>query len=170
MIHNINISMIIKKSTFLKKLRYRRKHWDSTIDTIIANNLENEKISQKWYLKDIIAHITWYEKELLFALEHKSIVESEFWNMKVDERNNVIFTKTQENTLSDILTDSTKVFNNLIAKVEDLTHEDLNSENFVERKEGTRITHDFIGGISFWHYEDHEDALIDRFDLEYGCK
>ena len=47
--------------------------------------------------------------------------------------------------------------------------EDLNSDTYIKRKEGTRITHDFIGGITFWHYEDHEDALIDLFDLEYGC-
>ncbi len=160
--------MRIKRTTLLKKMIYKRKHWDFTIDSIFAKQQENGPISQKWYLKDVIAHITWYEKELLDVLEKKSMAESEFWNMGIEERNDMIFNNTQNQTLNDLLIESKKTFDDLVGKIQTISDEDLNSDTYIKRKEGARITHDFIGGITFWHYEDHEDALIDLFDLEYG--
>ena len=160
--------MKIKKTTLLKKLRYRRKQWDATIGRIVKDDLEEEMITNEWSVKDVINHITWYEKELLVALENRSIVESEFWTTPVDDRNEMIFNKTQDKTLHQVLEISKTVFDDLINKIEKMSDEELNSEDFIKRKSAKRITHDFIGGISFWHYEDHEDALIDHFDLEYG--
>ncbi|MCG3253714.1 MAG: hypothetical protein KAX09_07680 [Candidatus Heimdallarchaeota archaeon] len=158
----------MKKKTLLKKMRYRRKHWDSTVDTIINKGLEGERVSDKWFVKDSIAHIAWYEKELLDALEKKSIVESEFWNMSVKNRNEMIFDKTQERTFDEILKESISTFNALTTKIESMSNEELNSDVYIKRKSDTRITWDFIGGITFWHYEDHEDLFIELFDLEYG--
>lgn len=159
--------MKMKKKTLLKKLRYRRKHWDSIVDVIIKKGLEKEKISEKWYVKDAIAHITWYEKELIEALENKSIAESVFWNMSVEDRNDMIFDKTQDKTLDEILNESKSIFDALIIKIEMMSNEELNSDVYIKRKSGTRVTWDFIGGITFWHYENHEDLFIERFDLEY---
>jgi hypothetical protein len=62
---------------------------------------------------------------------------------------------------------SKDIFNSLILSIEEMSDEELNSDDFIQRKE-KRITWDFIGGNNFWHYEDHEDALIERFDLDYG--
>ncbi len=159
--------MKIKKTTLLKKLRYRRKHWDSTIDRIIKDGLEEEMITAKWSVKDVINHITWYEKELVDALENRSIVDSKFWNMPVEERNEMIFNKAHDKPLHAVVEMSEMVFNDLITKIEEMNDEELNSDDYIKRKSDKRITHDFIGGISFWHYEDHEDVLIDYFNLEY---
>ncbi len=160
--------MNIKTKTFLNKMIFRRKHWDSLIDTIINKGLDKEKISDKWYFKDVLCHITWYDKELLKALESKSIAESKFWNMSISERNEMIFNETQEITLDEILKESKSVFNNLVNKIKELSDDDLNSDDYIKRKSDKRIIWDFIGGNNLWHYEDHEDALIERFDLDYG--
>ncbi len=154
--------------TFLKKMKYKRKHWDSLINTIIKKRLDKEKISEKWYFKDVICHITWYDIEVLKALETKSIVESKFWNASISERNEMIFNDTQEITLDKILKESKRVFKDLINKIEDLSDEDLNSDEYIKRKSDKRITWDFVGANDFWHFEDHEDVLIERFDLDYG--
>ena len=151
----------------LKKIRYNRKKWNALIEKIIEKGLSKERISHKWFVKDVIAHITWYEKELLEALEDRSIAESEFWNMSVEDRNEMIFNKTQERTFNEILKESKSAFDDLITKIEAMSNEELNSDVFIKRKSDTRITWDFIGGITFWHYEDHEDLFIERFDLEY---
>ncbi len=149
-------------------MRYRRKHWDATVDAIIEKGLAEERISDKWFVKDSIAHISWYEKELLDALEKKSIVDSEFWNMSVEDRNEMIFNKTQDRTFDELLKKSKSTFEDLITKTESMSNEELNSDVYIKRKSDTRITWDFIGGITFWHYEDHEDLFIELFDLDYG--
>ncbi|MFW9921193.1 MAG: DinB family protein [Candidatus Thorarchaeota archaeon] len=160
-------SMRIKRNTLLKKMKHLRKRWDSTIGSIIEKGLESEPISQKWYLKDVIAHITWYDRELLNALEAKSIVDSSFWNMDVEARNEMIFKNTQDRTIEELLQESKEIFEGLLKAIELIGEDDLNSEVYIKRKEGTRVTHDFIGGITFWHYEEHEDILVDLFDLDY---
>ncbi len=154
--------------TFLKKMQYRRKHWDSLINTIIKKGLDKEKISEKWYFKDVICHITWYDKEILKALETRSIAESKFWNVSISDRNDMIFNDTQEITLDEILKESKSIFDDLVNRIEELCDEDLNSDDYIKRKSDKRITWDFIGANNFWHFEDHEDALIERFDLDYG--
>ncbi|MHA2024964.1 MAG: hypothetical protein ACW98U_03590 [Candidatus Thorarchaeota archaeon] len=150
-------------------MKFNRQLWDSTIESIFAKNVENEPISEKWFLKDVIAHLSWYEKELIDALEKRSIVESDFWNMDVEARNEMIFVNTQVLTLSELLEDSKNSFDKLVNKIQTISDDDLNSEIYIKRKEGTRITHDYIGGITFWHYEEHHDKLIDLFDLDYEC-
>lgn len=160
--------MNITTKTFLKKMKFRRKHWDSLIDAIIEKGLDRKRISDKWYFKDVICHITWYDKEILKALETKSIAESQFWNASISERNEMIFNDTQELTLDEILKESKNVFNHLVNKIEELSNDDLNADDYIKRKSDKRITWDFIGAITFWHYEDHEDALIELFNLDYG--
>ena len=118
-------------------------------------------------MKDVVAHITWYEKELLDGLQKKSIAESKFWNTDVETRNAMIFEETQDRTLEELLAESRNVFERLLKEIETISDDDLNSDVYIKRKEGTRVTHDFIGGLTFWHAEEHEDVLIDLFDLEY---
>ena len=147
---------------------YRRKHWDAIIETVFKKGLEKEKISDKWFFKDVICHITWYDKEILEALETKSIARSKFWNMSIAERNEMIFNDTQEITLDEILKESRSVFDELVKAIKELSDDELNSEEHIKRKSDKRITWDFIGANNFWHYEDHEDALIQLFELDYG--
>jgi len=111
--------------------------------------------------------VTWYDKELVKALDTKSIVGSNFWNVSVSQRNDTIFNDTQKITLDEILKESKTTFNTLVKKIEALKDEDLNSDEYIKRKSDKRITWDFIGANNFWHFEDHEDALVERFDLDY---
>ena len=134
--------MKITRSTLIKKMKHRRKQWDLTVESIVEKRLENDPISEKWILKDVIAHVAWYERELLDALEKKSTVNNRFWNMDVETRNAMIFDNTQNQTLSELLEDSRSIFDNLVKTIETLSDEELNSEHFIKRKEGTRITHD----------------------------
>ena len=123
----------MNKKTLLKKIRYRREHWDFTISTLVKRGLGMEFISKKWRIKDVIAHITWYDKEILKAIENKSIVESKFWNLSIDDRNEMIFKNTQEKTLDEVVKESKSTFDNLILKIEELSNEELNSDEFIKR-------------------------------------
>ena len=67
----------LKKKTFLKKIKKRRKNWDALINRIKEQGLDNEIILENWYLKDVIAHISRYDKEIVDALEKKSTSEND---------------------------------------------------------------------------------------------
>jgi hypothetical protein len=95
------------------------------------------------------------------------MVTNEFWNMQLNERNDFIFQKTHFQPFEAILNSSKQTFNRLIKEIEKLTDTELNADNYIQRKSDKRITHDFIAGNNFYHYEDHADILIEHFDLEY---
>ena len=103
-------SMHYTVRTFTKKMRYRRDHWENLIDTIFDKGLKNEKLSNKWFVKDILCHITRYDEEILKALKTKSIAESKFWNVSISERNEMIFNETQDLSVDEIREESIKVF------------------------------------------------------------
>lgn len=159
--------MKLKGQTLLKKMKHHRRHWERTLDLIIEKGLENTPVSQKWFLRDVVAHVLWYETELLSALERQSIIDSDFWNMEVEARNDMIYLETQSRALDELREDSQTIFLGLLKKIESISDEDLNSDTYIKRRKGTRVTHDFIGGITFWHWEEHEDSLINIFDLDY---
>jgi hypothetical protein len=89
--------------------------------------------------------------------------------MTIDERNKMIFDKTQDITLDEIIIESKKNFAALLKNVETLSDDDLISEDFITFKSerGKRPTFDFIGAQNFWHFEDLEDSIIESFDLNY---
>ena len=159
--------MHLKGTTLLKKIRYNRRRWDSIIESVIGKGLEIEPVNERWILKDVIAHISWYEKELLKALQRKTLADSTFWNTDVETRNSMIFDMTQNRTLNELLSESKEIYEQLLEEIKLISDADLNSEIYIRRKEGTRVTHDFIGGVTYWHWEDHEDYLINIFDLDY---
>jgi hypothetical protein len=107
------------------------------------------------------------DKEILKALETRSIADSKFWNVSISERNEMIFNDTQELNFENIQIESKNTFDKLIHQIGELSDDELNSEDYIQRKNDKRITWDFIGANNFWHYEDHEDALIQKFDLDY---
>jgi len=148
-------------------MEFRRKQWDALIQVIIEKGLEKDKLPNNWNLRDTIAHIAWYDKVLLDGLATKAMT-SEFWQMSIDDRNEMILQKSQDKSLNDILAESKQIFDDLMKKVEELSDEELNSEDHIQLIKGKRITWDIIGAQNFWHFEDHEEALIEHFDLDYG--
>jgi hypothetical protein len=108
----------LKKETFLKKIKYRRRNWNRIIDQISERGLNTEIIQKNWYLKDVIAHISWYDKQIVDALMKRSILENKFIFMSFQDRNALIYNNSQEKTLSELLKESRTIFGKLITEIE----------------------------------------------------
>ena len=157
----------MNKKTLLKKLSSGHKNLHSIITITIAKGLNNKIISNKWYLKDVIAHLTWYEKETINALITRSMVDNEFWNMSIDDRNELIFKNKHTKSLEEALKDYENTFAKLLSEIERLDDNELNSDDFIKRKSNKRKTYDLILGNSYYHSDDHIDILVEQFDLDY---
>jgi hypothetical protein len=117
----------VNKNGFVGKIRCAREEWDRLISNVPLERLQQSGFCGAWSLKDTIAHITWYEREMVDMLEAHAFAGSSHWDLPVEERNAVIFEENLELSTEQVLDQSPKIYAKLIHLVEALTDEDLNN-------------------------------------------
>ena len=163
----------MNQKTLLKKLNYGQTYFNTIIQQIVDKEKTTEIITNKWTIKDVLQHLTWYNIEVTEALKNKSLMKSEFWRQGIDERNEIIFNKSTNESFMNVKSKYDSSYKDLIKEIEKLNDTDLNSDNFLEfeilkNSGGPRKVFEFIlGNSSPHHYLEHVDDLIERFNLSY---
>ena len=154
-------------------MNYGQSYFDTIIQQIIDKGQANEIITQKWTIKDVLQHLTWYNIEVANALKNKTLAMSDFWKQSIDERNEIIFKSSAKDTLSIVQSKYSSSFQELMNQIERLSNQEINSSTFLElnllKNAGEpRKSFEFIlGNSSPHHYLEHLDDLVERFDLNY---
>ena len=143
-------------------------HLQSDYDTLMsvtqaiqAKGLENDIIDTKWVLKDVLSHLSLYEREAANALKKKTLENNSFYKRTDDDRNEENFNATHNKSFQELLDNSNKVFKDLYSEIEKLTQEELDGK-FPGM---TRPVWQFIVGQSYGHYPDHIPKLQKRFNV-----
>ena len=163
----------MNKKTLVKKMNYGQSYFDTIIQQIIDKGQANEIITQKWTIKDVLQHLTWYNIEVANALKNKTLAMSDFWKQSIDERNEIIFKSSAKDTLSIVQSKYSSSFQELMNQIERLSNQEINSSTFLElnllKNAGEpRKSFEFIlGNSSPHHYLEQLDDLVERFDLNY---
>ena len=74
-------------SQFLEIIQQARAEWNALLEPIDQSKITLPGVAGTWSLKDIIAHITWHEREMVGLIRAHDLVGSELWNLPTDERN-----------------------------------------------------------------------------------
>jgi len=108
-----------------------------------------------WSVKDAIAHVNWYEREMVRLLEKPTLTRSELWELPTDERNLPIYERNKDRPLDEVLAESSQLFERLWALVSELLDEDLvDSSRFnqmLEEGEPWKV----IASNTYEHYQQH---------------
>src|SRR3972149_1809130 len=110
----------MNKSEFLTALIAERAEWDSLLAQIDEARMTEPGVVGEWSVKDMIAHITWFEREMVGVLRARALVGSDLWNLPHDERNAAIFERNRHRPLSDVLAEAQQVFPQLVELVQSL--------------------------------------------------
>jgi uncharacterized damage-inducible protein DinB len=115
----------------IEMVNREREAWDALVEQIDKDRFTLPGVAGEWSLKDIIAHITWHEHEMVSLIKAHALVGSELWNLPTDERNAAIYEEVRQQPLEQVLEESTQVYQQLIAVLPSLTDQDLtNPESF----------------------------------------
>lgn len=129
----------VGKEQLLDMVRGARAEWDARQRRIPLGWMTETDVEGKWSVKDIVAHITWGEREAIGVVRARALVGSDLWKLPQDERNRAVFEQNRHRDLSDVLTDSVDVFARFVAALETLSEEDLNEpERFAGLPTGWR--------------------------------
>ncbi|MCK5827612.1 ClbS/DfsB family four-helix bundle protein, partial [Candidatus Bipolaricaulota bacterium] len=115
--------------------------------------------SGDWSLKDIIAHITWHEGQMVEVIEARALAGSDWWELPTHERNARIYGEYKSSPLQNVLDDATATHQQLIHWIGTLTDKDLNEPGSFERMPDSWLFGDILAQNTFQHYGDHAESV-----------
>lgn len=143
----------------LEIMRTARSDWEALLAEAGDARLTEPGVEGDWSLKDIIAHITYFETwaaNCLMAIRRgEPLPQPEYKGLSIDEENALIYERQRALPLADVLRDSQVSFQRSIASVQGLHDTDLYDLELT-RTHGVEWTiHDLLAGDTYEHYRDH---------------
>jgi uncharacterized damage-inducible protein DinB len=152
------------KAEFLHTMHAERGRWDALLTEVGESRMERPGVSGDWSVRDIVAHVTAYERGLVEWLEAasrgKSVGFPVLDHPDVDRRNAAILRENEGRPLEYILLESRRVFERLLQVVQALPEEELvDAERtawYVRPRWGeARALWKCIADDSYQHYHQH---------------
>ena len=148
------------KATFLESVRSERARWEATLVEVGEGRMEEPGAEGDWSVKDVIAHISWHEREMVEMLRQRSLeVGSNLWMLPLRKRNAAIFEQNRLRSLGDVLSESQEIFPQLMREAETLSEEDLNNPGRFVKMPGNWVPWKIIAENSYEHYLDHMKSI-----------
>ena len=117
----------LSKCQLLAILRSRRAEWDALLASVDEVHMSIPGAAGYWSLKDIICHVTAYERwlvEWLTAASQKTFpAHSPLDNADVEQRNALVYEMTHAMPLQDVIEDARQNFEALLNIIEALPDE-----------------------------------------------
>jgi uncharacterized damage-inducible protein DinB len=143
------------RSKFLSTLKSDRETWESLLAQFDQDQMTQPFTSENWALKDIIAHVTWYERQMVGVLQARTLVGSDLWDLPHNERNKTIFEENKHRPLNEVKREAQEVYKQLFEVLGTLSDEELvNSRKFSDMPEDW-VPWKVIADNSFNHYHQH---------------
>jgi hypothetical protein len=146
------------KSELLKRIRKSREKLDSQLENLDPVQKTVPGVSGDWSVKDILAHITWHEREMLKVIHVRALAGSDLWDLPLDQRNAAIFEENKDRALKDVLEEYSTVFAELITAIDRLADGDLHDAGHFAQMPSDWNPWELFADNTYLHYEDH---LID---------
>jgi hypothetical protein len=153
------------KLELLDLLKARRHEFDAAVATIPRASMMEPGAAGHWSVKDIIAHLAYYEgwmaDRLQEQLEGKSYTPTQLDMMHWEPRNTIIYEQNKSRTLEDVLNTSKDTFDRLVAAVEAHDEAFLFEPKTFEGAPGPLILADMLRSEVYDHYPQHIPSLTE---------
>ncbi len=140
-------------------MRKARADWEALLTEAGESRLTEPGVEGDWSLKDIIAHLTYFETwttaNVLAFQRGEPRPKPEYTGLDVDEENARIYERNRAKPLEAVLRDSQVSFQRSIEAVQGLRDEDLYDPEFTRKAGVDWKIMDLIEGDTFGHYQDH---------------
>ena len=156
------------KRSFLEQLEAERSRWKELLARAGEDRMSLPGVEGKWTLKDIVAHVTAYERGLVEWLEAAAAGElAEFPLLDhpdLDYRNVQIYLASRDLSVQEVLDASERVFDRLLELVGELPEQELTDAARSEwydrpRWKQARELEECIADDSFRHYGQHRAGI-----------
>jgi len=147
--------MTMTSSEFLDHLQTARADWDTVLASIPESRFTEPDAVGNWSLKDLIAHVTWYEREMIGVIEQRALTGSDLWNRSTYRRNAAIYKENKDRSLQDVRDEAARVYPQLLAALQTLTDDDLNDPSHFREMLPDWLPWQIFAENTYEHYEHH---------------
>jgi hypothetical protein len=135
--------------------RKDRAEWDRLLAEVRGEQRLEPGLPGGWSVIDVIAHVNWYEQEMVVLLETRELAGSELWGLPADERNVPIHEQNKDLMLDEVLAESDRVFERLWELVGQLADEDLTEASRFDHMPEDWEPWQVIASNTYEHYQEH---------------
>lgn len=154
----------MQKNNFIEMVKRSRSELAHVLRKIDIHHDFNTKINEYWTVKDLIAHIVWYEKEAIFMIVNKDITRnSEIWDKPQDARNQLVYNLIKNQTEDQVKEDFKKTGEeliNILTQIDQVMYEESSLYKGMPKE---WVPLEIIDGNTHKHYDDHLKALKRSF-------
>jgi hypothetical protein len=141
-----------RKAQILEQVRVSHQEFEGIQAQIAPDRLTQPGVNGDWTVKDVLAHITWWEQHLLRRLRTG---QDDLYTPDVDPReatreaNAVVFAASRERPLDNVRAEFDASYRGLLAELEALPAEAAAQDEIYQA----------IGADTFEHYPEHAEML-----------
>jgi uncharacterized damage-inducible protein DinB len=138
-----------------------REHaaFDAAISQISRDRLETPGAAGVWSVKDIVAHVSWAEREMIGVLQRRELSGSDLWRLSQDERNAAVYAENRDRTLDDVMEEARSIFLVMRAEIAQVSDEQMNDPQLIARAPEGLTPWQLLAGNTWKHYEEHLSDL-----------
>ena len=156
----------------LEVMRTARSNWEALLAEVGEARLTEPGVEGDWSLKDIIAHITYFETwatdNVMAFRRGEPRPQSEYKGLEIDEENARLYERLRAKPLTQVLQESQASFQRSIEAVQGLRDEDLYDPGFTRVPDADWTVFDLVAGDTFEHYNDHSTSVRAWLDRAAG--
>ena len=149
----------MEKDEVISRVMTARSRWNDIMARIDNDLMLKPGVEGDWSAKDILAHVMWYEREMVGMLRSRALVGSDLWALPLDERNAGVHEVTKNMTLEEVRAESARVFPELIKQLEALPEDAYGDASCFPGMPAEWEPWFVIAGNSFRHYPDHTESF-----------
>ena len=147
------------KAEALAELRAARQELEELLAGLPPERMERPGATGDWSVKDVLAHLLWYEREELELIRESGVAASPLWEVPYERRNGLIREELRSLALADVLAQLRQVFAGLVAAVDRLSDVDLVTSGRFPGTSAERLPWQDIALNSWTHEREHVEAL-----------
>lgn len=157
----------LDKEGWLHLIRSERGAWESTLAEVGKERMEVPGVVGDWSVKDILAHVTFWEgssaRHLEAALRGEPPAPTKYKGLETDEINDRVYRENRDRPLAEILEWSEDTHRRLVSAIEALPVEHLAEPGRYTWLEGQPLW-EVVPGNSYDHYPEHIASIREWLD------
>ncbi len=145
---------VVTKAGLLERIRAARAEWEALLAGIAPERLSEPGVTGDWSVKDIVAHVGFWERSVLDGLR----TGNRGLQGEVDEINERVFRANRDRPLDEVLAEEREVYRQLLETIEALPEDALAAPDRFPWT-GGRPVWVLIAGNTYWHYPEHAESI-----------
>jgi hypothetical protein len=153
----------LNRSELIAAYRQARSEWLGLLGQLDPAQMLHPLDDSGWSVKDIIAHLTWHEREMIQVAQQRALVGSPWWSLPTGQRNTNIYELFKDRSLEGVMDSAEIISAELIQALAQLSDADmLDSACFKEMPSDWQPWRVFASNMHE-HYQEHLQDLKGRF-------